>query len=161
MAEGTRSRMECEIMILSGVMSCQSPCKTPAGRLCIILTVKISWNYNDHARASIVVCGGPNHHRMGKGVLSTIAIVSGVSRGLDGWTHVLLEPGDEVVPVLVLLQTSKRHLGARNVLGGAMSCVRGISTGMPADAYLLRILEVLEESVLVPCNAFADVRSGV
>ena len=53
---------------------------------------------------------------MGKGVLSTIAIVSGVSRGLDGWTHVLLEPGDEVVPVLVLLQTGERHLGSRNVL---------------------------------------------
>ena len=31
-------------------------------------------------------------------------------------THLLLEVGNEVVPVLVLLQASERHLRARNVL---------------------------------------------
>jgi hypothetical protein len=29
------------------------------------------------------------------------------------------------------------------------------------QAHLLRVLEVLEESVLVPCNALADVGGGV
>ena len=32
-------------------------------------------------------------------------------------TYRLLEPGDEVVPVLLLFQTSERHLSARDVLG--------------------------------------------
>ena len=32
-------------------------------------------------------------------------------------TYRLLEPGDEVVPVLLLLQTSERHLSTRDVLG--------------------------------------------
>lgn len=44
-------------------------------------------------------------------------------------THRLLKVGNEIVPVLGLLQTSKRHLGSGNVL--------------------LWVLEVLEKSLLV------------
>ena len=43
-----------------------------------------------------------------------------VSRGADNEqrnvTYRLLEPSDEVVAVLLLLETSERHLCARNVL---------------------------------------------
>lgn len=35
---------------------------------------------------------------------------------MKGETYRLLEVGDEVVAVLVLLETSERHLGTRNVL---------------------------------------------
>ena len=44
-------------------------------------------------------------------------------------THSLLHVGNEVVPVLGLLQTSESHLGSRDVL--------------------LRVLEVLEQGLLV------------
>lgn len=48
---------------------------------------------------------------------------------------------DDVVPVLVLLETTEGHLGTRNVLLG--------------------VLEVLEESVLVPGDALLLVGIGV
>jgi hypothetical protein len=53
----------------------------------------------------------------------------------------LLEVGDEVVPVLLLLETAEGHLGAGNVLLG--------------------VLEVLEEGLLVPLNALLLVGVGV
>ena len=36
-------------------------------------------------------------------------------------TYRLLEPGDEVVPVLLLLQTGERHLSTRDVLGEVLA----------------------------------------
>lgn len=48
---------------------------------------------------------------------------------------------DEVVPVLLLLETTEGHLGARNVLLG--------------------VLEVLEEGLLVPLDALLLVGVGV
>lgn len=48
---------------------------------------------------------------------------------------VFLEVGDEVVPLLRLLQTTKGHLGTGDVLLG--------------------VLEVLEQSLLVPLNTSA------
>ena len=53
----------------------------------------------------------------------------------------LSEPGDEVVAVLVLLQTSKCHLSAWDVLLG--------------------VLEVIEQGLRVPCNTLFDVSLGV
>lgn len=49
----------------------------------------------------------------------------------------LLEPGDEVIPVLFLLQTSECHLGAGDVLFG--------------------VLEIFEESILFPYNTLVNV----
>ena len=53
----------------------------------------------------------------------------------------LLQEGDEVVAVLVLLETAKGHLGAGNVLLG--------------------VLEVFKQRLLVPLNAFLLVGIGV
>lgn len=51
-------------------------------------------------------------------------------------TYRLLEVGDEVVAVLVLLQTSERHLGARDVLNNGG---RGISlAAQGADITIMR-----------------------
>ena len=55
--------------------------------------------------------------------------------------HVLLHPGDEVVAVLVLLQTTESHLGAGNVLLG--------------------VLQVLEQGLISPGDTLVDVGSGV
>jgi len=52
-----------------------------------------------------------------------------------------LEESDEVIPVLCLLQTSKGHLGARDVL--------------------FRVLEVVEQCVLIPVYTFLFVGIGV
>jgi len=54
---------------------------------------------------------------------------------------VLAQEGDEVVAVLVLLETTEGHLGAGNVLLG--------------------VLKVREQSVLVPRDALLLVRVGV
>jgi len=48
---------------------------------------------------------------------------------------------DEVIPVLLLLQTSEGHLGAGNVLFG--------------------VLEVFEQSLLIPSDTLVDVSGGV
>lgn len=56
-------------------------------------------------------------------------------------THRLLHPCNEVITVLLLLQARERHLRARNVFFG--------------------VLEVLEQGLLIPGDALADVRSGV
>jgi hypothetical protein len=53
----------------------------------------------------------------------------------------LSEEGDQVVTVLGLLETTESHLGSGNVLLG--------------------VLEVLEESVVVPLNALLLVGVGV
>lgn len=53
----------------------------------------------------------------------------------------LLEVGDQVVPVLGLLETAKGHLGARNVLLG--------------------VLEVVEQGVLLPLDTLLLVGVGV
>jgi len=53
----------------------------------------------------------------------------------------LLEVGDEVIPVLGLLQASERHLGTRDVL--------------------FRVLEILEECFLSPSHAFINISSSV
>jgi len=55
--------------------------------------------------------------------------------------RILLEEGDQVVPVLVLLETAKRHLGTWNVL--------------------LRVLEVLEQCFFAPCDTLLLVCIGV
>ena len=77
-------------------------------------------------------------------------------------TYGLLEVGDEVVAVLVLLETRERHLRARDVLvaTGVMSA-DAIAGPTPRGTYLLGVLEVLEESVLVPCNALRHVGGSV
>jgi hypothetical protein len=66
---------------------------------------------------------------------------STTTEGIDRLFGGLLEVGDEVVPVLLLLETAKGHLGAGNVLLG--------------------VLEVLEEGLLVPLNALLLVGVGV
>jgi len=48
----------------------------------------------------------------------------------------VLEVGNEVVPVLLLLETTKGHLGARNVLLGVLE-VGKQSVLLPGDALLL------------------------
>jgi len=53
----------------------------------------------------------------------------------------LLEVGDQVVPVLGLLQATEGHLGARDVL--------------------LRVLEVFEQGVLLPGDTLGLVGVGV
>jgi len=53
----------------------------------------------------------------------------------------VLQMGNQVVPVLVLFETTKRHLGAGNVLLG--------------------VLEVFKESILVPGDTLLLVRVGV
>lgn len=63
------------------------------------------------------------------------------SEGVKRLFGLLLEEGDEVVAVLGLLETTKGHLGTRNVLLG--------------------VLEVLEEGVLVPGDALLLVGIGV
>lgn len=55
--------------------------------------------------------------------------------------RLLAEVGDEVVAVLFLTKSSESHLSAGNVLLG--------------------VLEVLEESLLVPGNTLVDVGLGV
>jgi hypothetical protein len=42
------------------------------------------------------------------------------------WTYSLGEVGDEVVPVLCLLETSESHLGSGNVLFGQSWSMEGV-----------------------------------
>lgn len=82
-----------------------------------------------------------------------------VSKGYDDImtsTYRVLEIGNEIVPVLVLLKTGERHLGSRDVLCG----MSNNSTSWQVT-YLFRVLQVLEESGFVPRDALADVGSGV
>lgn len=75
-------------------------------------------------------------------------------------TYLLLEPGDEIVTVLLLLQASKGHFGARDVLRRVMGISAPLLTGHEMT-YLLGVLEVFEKGLLAPCNALVDVGSGV
>jgi len=52
-----------------------------------------------------------------------------------------LQPCDEVIPVLILLQASERHFSAGDVF--------------------FRVFEVLEQRLLVPGNALVDIGGGV
>lgn len=76
-------------------------------------------------------------------------------------TYGILQPCDEVIAVLLLLQTCERHLGARDVL------LRTHTISMPdvnedeEMTHLFGVFQVLEESVLVPCNALVDVGGSV
>lgn len=56
-------------------------------------------------------------------------------------THSLFEVGDEVIPILFLLQTGEGHFCSRDILLG--------------------VLEVLKQSLLTPCNALVHIGSGV
>ena len=80
-------------------------------------------------------------------------------------TYRLLKVGDEVVTILVLLETSERHLSTGDVLeeehelqchGGALC-----STVQEDATYLLGVLEVIEQSLLFPYNSLVHVGSGV
>ena len=78
-------------------------------------------------------------------------------------TYRLLEVCDEVVAVLLLLETSERHLCSGDVLSrnksrvsSVLTCVRSAST-----AHLLWVLEVLEESLLLPNDPLVHVRGRV
>ena len=62
-------------------------------------------------------------------------------RGQDKLGSRFLQPSDEVVTVLVLLETSEGHFSARDVLLG--------------------VLKVLEEGLLSPSNALVDVGGSV
>jgi len=55
--------------------------------------------------------------------------------------RVVLEESDQVVPVLVLLETTESHLGSRDVLLG--------------------VLEVLEQGLVIPCDTLLLVCVGV
>ena len=75
-------------------------------------------------------------------------------------TYGILEVGNKVVAVLVLLETGKRHLCAGDVLFDAGQG-QPPSAGQSVNTHLLGVLKVLEEGVLVPGDTLVHVRSGV
>lgn len=84
--------------------------------------------------------------------------------GLLSLSRGLLEEGDDIVPVLALLQTTESHLGAGNVLLGVFEVLklRGLVscwlclTVCPQDPQL-----ATHQSVLFPLDPLLLVRVGV
>jgi len=71
-----------------------------------------------------------------------ISVYGPVRKQLDsGLCGRALEVGNEIIAILILLETRKGHLRTRNVLFG--------------------VFEVLEQSLLVPRHALVDVRGSV
>ena len=78
-------------------------------------------------------------------------------------THRLLQIGDEVITILVLLQTGEGHLRSGDVLNGAKigHCVSHRNTLGTGSTHLFGVFEVLEEGVFAPCDTLAHVGGGV
>jgi hypothetical protein len=78
----------------------------------------------------------------------------------------LLQVGDQVVPVLGLLQTGEGHLGTRNVLLGVLEVLekeKQISATWSLPLVLLCLLRSthFEQSVLLPYNTLVNVGGSV
>lgn len=76
-------------------------------------------------------------------------------------TYLLLEIGDDVLPVLLLLQASEGHLGTRDILRNRHQHQHRNKHNTNIAAHLFGVFEVLEKSVLVPCDTLVDVGRGV
>lgn len=76
-------------------------------------------------------------------------------------TYLLLEIGDDVLPVLLLLQASEGHLGTRDILRNRHEHQHRNKHNTNIAAHLFGVFEVLEKSVLVPCDTLVDVGRGV
>jgi hypothetical protein len=77
--------------------------------------------------------------------------------GMERLFGLLLEEGDQVVAVLVLLEATEGHLGTGNVLLGVLeilelNCVSSVPTTVSHASY---------QSVLVPVDALLLVGVGV
>lgn len=70
-----------------------------------------------------------------------------------------LEPSDEIIAVLVLLETRKGHLGAGNIL--ADDSMMLVEPREERVTYLFRVLEILKQRVFVPYDTLVDVGSGI
>ena len=81
-------------------------------------------------------------------------------------TDRLFEVGDNVVPILLLLETSKGHSRTRNVLERAHEQKTHISDNCTHNAcnckaYLFGVREVLKERIRAPFNSLLLIRIGV
>lgn len=78
-----------------------------------------------------------------------------------GWgeqeTHSRLEVGDEIVAVLLLLETGERHFGTRNVLEGEVSHSRTPGTGERTFLGFSRYSNIVCSVHVTPLLMFAAV----